>query len=880
MTIRKKLGRLFRSRRQELEMETELQFHLNQLAEEFMAEGLDRESAERAAKKEFGPMAVYKEQIWDSWRPPALADIHRSFQLALRSLRRSPGFTAIAILTLALGIGANTGMFSVMNSIMIRPLPYGNSEGLDRIYRATPENPKGAISPADLLDLRQEAEAYGEIAVYAYVDMTIVQPGKPADLTHGIRVSSNYFDTLQVTPILGRSFSLEEEILGNHRVLLLSYATWQRQFGGEFDVIGRTVRVNGEPHEIIGVLPESYSDWRYMGHVDIFRPLGLTPEETQERAETTMHLIGRPHPHLDREESHTFLSAISEKLAGTHPEVNEGSYWWAQPLNLIVADAPSRGVLSMIVGLSGFVLLIGCSNLANLMLARTIARSREFAMRSALGASRLQLLKPLVLEALILSLMGGVLAVLVAVWVTDWLTLASTNLEGDVAAFYLDWRVLAWALAASVATAIAFSLAPGLFAMRIDVNEALKSGGRTVSPGRGHQRLSKILIIGQFAMAMILLAGAALYGKGLHDATSRRFGWDSQNLITGQILLPEGTYPDQESIRVFHQETLEKLEALPGAVSASISYYNPFLPWHNPQRFVPGGKNLPEPGREPLVEVNAVTPRYFETMGTPVHTGRGFLDSDTLNSPKVFIINQYMAEAFFPGENPIGQQVGAVDESGYIWGEVVGVASNVQSVFPDTQQWRYQLYTPMAQALEHRGEIAVKTNGADPEMLLPLIRQTMTEMDPDLPLRYLRTADTAVEDDTYQQRVLYGILSGLAYLGLGLAALGIYGVISRTIVLRTGEFGIRLAIGARVHHIMRMVLISGLKLSLAGAGIGIAGAYGFAHLIVMAFPGLNLDIVPVIFGTALVLIFVSLAASFLPSRRASRISPTEALRAE
>lgn len=804
----------------------------------------------------------------------------RDLRFALRQLIKSPGFTFLAIITLGLGIGANTSMFSLLNALMLKPLPYADSAQLDRIYRATAQNRDGGVSAADFLDLQREMHGYGEIAAYTYADTSLSEPNQPAEMAEGMRITANFFSTLGVQPQIGRDFRTGEDHHGNDRILIISQRCWQNRFGGRADIIGRTVRVDGEPHEIVGVLPATFNDWRHLGSIDLFRPLGLDQEKSTDRHATILRPIGRRSGHVSRAEAGGFIANFGARLATDFPEANAGSSWRTVRLDDVVAGQRGPVIGSMLVGLSGFVLLIACSNLANFLLARTMTRAREFAVRSALGASRGQLLRPLIAESLLLALAGGVCAIFVAHWVSDWLAVRSTGDNGEQVVLALDWRVLGWAMAASLATVLAFGLAPALFALRLDVNDTLKSGARGTTDGRGHQRFRQVLIVGQFALAMVLLAGAALFVRGLDDLTSHRSGWESGQLVSATVLLPAAGYPDAEKITAFHRLTVERLESLPGVASASISSFTPFFNWPDARKYLVEGREPPKRGHEPAAVVNGISPRYFETVGTRVLAGRAFNERDTLASPKVFIINQAMAKGLFAHDNPIGQRLAQAGTETLQWGDIVGVAADVKSVLPDPGPVTYQLYQPMAQEPRAQNEIAVRAAGVPPSTLVASIRTVMTNLDPDLPVSTLQSADATIYRANYEQRVLRDILSSLAVLGLGLAALGIYGVIARTMTQRMGEFAIRLALGARVKDITRMVLGSGVKLALIGSVIGLLGAVGLSRLLGAAFPGMQFDNAPVMVGATAFLITIALIACYLPARHASRISPVEALRSD
>jgi predicted permease len=468
----------------------------------------------------------------------------------------------------------------------------------------------------------------------------------------------------------------------------------------------------------------------------------------------------------------------------------------------------------------------------------------------------------------------------VASWVTDWLSYKSIGENGERIVFAFDWHVFAWAFAASLITAVAFGLAPALFALRLNVNETLKSSGRGTTGGRGHQRFRQALIVAQFALAMILLAGAALFIRGLDELNNSREGWQSDHVVSGTVMLPTAGYGDAEKIASFHRITLERLQAMPGVASASIYSFTPFFNWADVRKYMVAGRELPKPGQEPAAVVNSISPRYFETYQTRVLAGRSFSESDILTSPKVFIISQATATALFGTENPIGRRIAQTGIGNPQWGEIVGIAGNVKSIMPDPGPVTLQVYQPMAQDPRSYNEIAVHTTGVAPSTVVPSIRALMTELDPDLPVRQLQSADTTIDRANYQTALLRDILSAFALLGLGLASLGIYGVIARTMAQRAGEFAIRFALGACIRDITRIVLVAGVKLALIGSVVGLLGAMAVTRFLAASNPGMHLNSPLVLMGTTLLLITVGLVASWLPARRAARINPIEALRAE
>lgn len=878
--LRTKFSRLFRRGKQEAALNTELQFHLDQLIAQYRDEGMSELEARLAAQREFGAVSAYREEIRDSWRPPELADLWRSLRFAVRSLARSPGFTLLAIITLGLGIGANTAMFSIINSLLLKPLPYPDSAQLDAIYRTTAQNREGDFSPADFLNLQHAKEGYGDVATYTVSDASLSEPGHPAEMAHAARSTSNLFSLLGTQPQLGRDFRSGDDTPGRDRVVILSQRTWRNRFALSPDVIGRTIRIDGEPHEVIGVLPETFNDARHLGAIDFFRPFGLTREQSADRNGRMLRVIGRRSSAHSRAEAAGFIANFGARLAADFPEANAESTWRTVALDDAVKARNNPLAMMMLVGLSGFVLLIGCSNLANLLLARTMARAREFAVRAALGASRLQLLRPLIVESLLLALAGGLCASLVALWFRDWAAVQSTGDNGEQVIFVVDWHVLGWAFAASLVTALVFGIAPALFALRLNVNDTLKSGGRGTTGSRGHQRFRQLLIIGQFALALILLAGAGLFIRGLDDLNDRRSGWESTQLVTGTMLLSASKYSDAEKITAFHRLALERLASLPGVASASVSSFTPFFDWPDTRKFFVEGRERPEPGHEPAAGFNNVSPLYFDTVTTRVLSGRAFNERDTATSAKVFVISQATAKGLFGNENPIGRRLAQAEGENLRWGEIVGVVSDVKAVVEKPSPVTYQIYQPMAQESRAQSEIAVRTIGVVPSSVVESIRTTMAALDQDLPVRKLQPAETTIARNIYGLAILRNILATFAVLGLGLASLGIYGVIARTMAQRAGEFAIRFALGASIENITRMVLASGVKLALFGSTIGLLGAFGVSRLLAAGFPGMRINGAVILIGATLLLIGIALVACWLPARRAGQIDAMSLLRTE
>lgn len=880
MNFFRRLRYLFRRSATEAEMAEEMRFHLEQRAADLASDGLPAAEARYAAQRKFGNLARIQEQAREAFGWGWLERLLKDFRLGVRQLARSPGFSLLAIVTLGLGIGANTSMFSILNGILLKPLPYAQVGQLERIYRATAQNPEGNLSAADFLALRTAQKDNGAFIAFTPSNASLSEPGRPAEMAYSARATPDLFARLGVTAQLGRDFLPDEDLPGRDRVVILSQRTWQKRFAGAPDVIGRTIRIDGEPHEIIGVLPESFNDWRYLGGVDFFRPLAFTPEQAADRKTTKLRVIGRRAAALSAAESAGFIASFGTRLAKEYPEFNAGSSLRTVDLQRDAAGSSGLIVLPMLISLSAAVMLIACSNLANFLLARTMARAREFAVRAALGASRLQLLRPLLAEALLLSLAGGALAILVAYWFRDWAAVRSTGDNGEQVVFVIDWNVLGWAFAASLVTAAVFSVAPALFALRLNLNETLKSGGRGTTGNRGHQRFRQFLIVVQFALAMVLLSGAALFIQGLAEAQNRRAGWESAPLVTGTVLLPVGSYSDAGKLTAFHRRTLERLGALPGVESVSLSAATPFFDWTDVRKIVVEGLPLPQPGQEPAAMFNAVSPQYFATFGTRILSGRAFHERDTAGATRVYLLSQATARTLFGERDPIGRRLALVGTGGPEWGEIVGIVSDIQSADPEPNVVTLRIYQALAQEPSRQVEIAVRAAGVAPSTLVDTIRTTMTELDGDLPIDRLATADASIARTFYQLRFLRDMLTAFGVLGLALASLGIYGVIARTMAQRTGEFAIRLAVGASARDITRLVLGTGVRQALLGSALGLVGAFAVTSAIASAFRGIHANSPLILAATTLILVAVALLACWLPARRAGKIDAIQALRAE
>ncbi len=799
---------------------------------------------------------------------------------ALRALAKSPVFAAIAVITLALGIGLNTAMFSLMNTIYLRPLPFEDSSALVRVYRATPGDRDGDLPAGDYNDLRSAEAAFGQFAGSSEENASVSGAGRTAEATTALRISSSYLGVLGIRPEIGRPFRAEEETPGRDRVVLISHALWAGRYGSAADIVGRTLRIGGETHTVVGVLPESANDGRVLRQIGILRPLAFPAAERASRTASWVRVIGRRSGSVSAAQGNAMVAAIGARLSREHPKEDGEASWRSVDLKGSTGNQRGRIMTAMLLGLSSCVLLIACSNLANFVLARAIERTHEITIRSALGASRLQLVRPLALESLVLAAAGGAAAVLVALWSTDWLSAQSLVSGGSLMQFPLDWRVLGFAVLSALATAFIFGTAPALLITRTNVGTAIKSGMRGASVGTRHRRLRSLLVIGQFAMAMTLLAGAGFLMRGAGALLSQRYGWDSGNVAVGSFDLPKARYDTPEKVLAFQRRLAGELHSIPGVDSVALAHGFPYADALGPRQYLVEGQERPAKGLENAASYDAVTPEYFRVTGIHLVDGRPFTDADNAGSAPVVIINKGMAHALFDGSNPIGRRIARADTDKPEWARIVGIASDVRPAAVYERPMAFQVYHPLAQDPWEYSMFAVRAQPGALGSVQGAIAAAASSADPDLPLAGLMSAEARAERSSFDLRMLEEMLGAFAFLGLSLAALGIYGVIARTVAQRTQEIGIRMALGATVADIRRLVLGSGIGLAIAGAVLGLAGATGVTRLLASVMPGIEGGGAAVAAGAMGVLALVALIASYLPARAASKVDPVAAIRSE
>jgi predicted permease len=806
-----------------------------------------------------------------------------SLRYAVRSLLKTPGFTAIALLTLALGIGVNTAMFSMTNTLLLQPAPYPGADRLVRVFRTSPQSRTWPHSAPDLQDERAQSHVFDSLAAFQWWSFSLSEPGSPAERVRGLVASAEFFSTLGVQPALGRAFTADEQQPGRDQVVVLTHVLWQRRFAGNPAIIGRAIRIDGANLTVIGVLPATFAYPLLWGQLEAVRPLVLAADWQHSRGNHWLGAIARLKPGIPLPEAQAELDGIAARLSQQYPDTNAGTGLRLVPLHASAMDDTGRNVTWLTLGLAGFVLLIACANLANLQLARSAGRARDFAIRTALGASRARLMRQLLAESTVLALTGGALGLVIAVWVNDLLG-HRLNLGGDTGVpIALDWSVLGFALVASLAAALLSGTVPAWLAGRTDVNHALKQQGRGATGDRSRHRFRHTLIAAEIAFALVLLTGAGFFLRGLQRFTDRDPGWQTAGLLTGTLTLPDtlagDRYVKPEARLAFYDRLVQRLAALPGVEHAALASSVPISSYNSSRNFSVEGRADPAAGQEPLADHVFVTPGFFTTLGLQLVAGREFPASIRADSPRVAVINETMARQFWPNESAVGKRIGGTDPKEREWVEVVGVVRDVGFVaslgLPDT---RFQVYRPLVQ--EPWGYLTIALRAAAPNSLAEPLRRAVAELDADLPVADIRTIGQAVDRAQHNVHVANQLLAGFALLGLGLAAVGLYGVISSLVVQRTQEFGIRVALGAQSGQVLWLVLGQGLRLALQGSVAGILGAFVTIKLLTALFPGLPGQDYLVLGGNVVLLFSAALLACLIPARRATKVDPLVALRAE
>src|SRR5579862_1084597 len=801
---------------------------------------------------------------------------------AVRMLRKNLGFTVIAAATLALGVGANTAIFSVVKAVLLNPLPYGAPERLVTVAEASP----GALKPVTVdftttYDLRTRSRSFETMALYRPGSGALVEGGEP-ELIKGMRVSADFFDTLGVKVQMGRDFQTEEDRPDRRYEVILSQGLWLRRFGGDPKIVGRVIHLSESPFTVVGVLPANFRPLGIAGVVDspeMFMPLGYDLKQSSAcRGCQHLHLVARLKPGVAAREAEAELNTTMRSLVREYPNsYNPNATVVVTPLKEFIAGEVTKP-LWVLLGAVGFVLLIACANVANLLLVRASGRTKEIALRAALGAGRGRLVRQLLTESMMLALAGGIGGVLLAMWVTSAFASFGPKEMPRVNEIHIDAVVLLFGLLASMLTGILFGLAPALRASRVDLNDTLKDTGKATA-GRSRNGLRNLLVTAELALAFVLVVGAGLLGKSFLRLMNVDPGFDPHNVLTLNTFVYGSRYQQPEATLGYYQQVFDRLRATPGVEAVAMTSVLPLSGNFDRRSLQIQDRRLASDAAAPFVDTCSVSPDYFRVMKIPVKRGRTFTDQDRMGSPGVAIISESCARSQFPNQDPIGKHVqlgGRADDKP--WATIIGIVGDVRQYGLD-QTTDMEAYVAQAQDVSFAYQLVARTS-LDPKLLERTVREAFLTVDKTQPVFNVTSLEKYLESSLAARRFTLSMLALFGALALALAAVGIYGVISYTVSLRTREVGIRIALGADRSSVLGLILRQGLMLTGAGLAVGFLASLALTRFLA----SLLFQVQPVDLATsgmvAALLSLAALAASYVPARRATRVDPMIALRYE
>jgi len=804
-------------------------------------------------------------------------------------LLKNPGITLIAVLTLALGIGANTAIFSVVNAVMLQPLPYKNPDRLVSLWANVPEHGRWRVSPANFFDWKKQNTVFEDMAAFSSWTMSLTGDGEPEQL-QGTSASAGYFAVVGIEPMLGRSFLPEEYEAGKGQVVILGNSFWQRRYGADRQIVGKVITLNGSSFTVTGVMPPGlYPTWpTTSGHIafdqheqQFWTPMSFSAQWAEVRTAHVLGVLGRLKPSITLEQAQSEMNTIGARLEQEYAS-NKGEGIIVNPfMNEVIGDA--KPALFTLLGAVGLVLLIACANIAGLLLAQHAARSKEIAIRAALGAGRARLVRQFFLEGLLLSLLGTTAGILLARFGVDLMLKVIPTQIPRLGETQLDLRVLGFTLLLSFVTCLVFGLIPAWHASKPDLQSTLEQGTRTTGPGANRQRFRQLLVICQISMAVMLVIGAGLLLKSFWRLQQVDPGFKPENVLSLSLTLPQSKYNGTDKINSFYNQLIERISHLPGVEAAAIAYDHP-LQSNWVDSFSIEGKPTPAAGERPSANFSPVSWDYFRTTGARIISGRQFTAQDDQDHPGVVIVNEALVRRYFPQEKAIGQRL-KLSPPARIWNnqrltsfEIVGIARDVKSAGLKAQS-EPSYYVPATQAPLQDMAILVRTR-SDPTALVPALRHAVWSIDPNQPISNVSTLEKIVADSISQPRLSMLLMGLFGSLALILAAVGIYGLLSYAVTQRTQEMGIRMALGARVSDVLTLVLKQGMSLALIGVAIGLIGSFVLTRLIRGLLFGVSPTDATTFVAVAGVLAGVSLLACYFPARRATKVDPLVALRYE
>ncbi|CAN5347645.1 ABC transporter permease [soil metagenome] len=810
----------------------------------------------------------------------------QDIKYGVRMLRKNPGFTLIAIVALALGIGANASIFSVVNAVLLRPLPFAEAEQLVMVWERRPQQNReaGPVAPADFLDWQKQNQSFAAMAAYSARAFNLTGGGAEPEQLIGQLVTNEFFRVLGARAALGRTLLPEVDLPGGNRVAVISHGLWQRRFGGDAGVVGRTLTLDNEIFTVAGVMPPdfNYPDretelWASPQRTvpDVILP--GNPDPATLRSLHYLNVIARLKPDVTRTAAHAEMEAIAGRLEQQYPDANTGHT--ARVVGLheqLVGDV--RPVLIVLLSAVGFVLLIACANVANLLLARGAGREREMSIRTALGAGRLRLIRQLLIESVLLAVTGGALGLLLALWGTDALVAISPESFPRLQEINLDARVIGFTFLTSLLTGVIFGLVPALQVSKLDLSSALKDGGRGSAEGFGRRRLRGALIVAEVALTMVLLVGAGLMIRSFDRLLRVDPGFKADHLLTMEVSLPQAKYNEsEEQTANFFREIIGRISGLPGVQSAGAT-------WILPLSGQGAGSGFEIEGRDPATvserlnsAFSSVSPNYFHTMSIPIVKGREFGDRDTATAPGVSLVNETFARRYFPNEDPLGKRIKRRGDDND-WTTIVGVVGDVRQLGLDAEP-RAEMFFSYQQSPVPFMNIVIRT-ATDPATLAAAVRQEVWAVNPNQPVANVSTMNELLANSAARTRFNTLLLSLFALTALTLASVGIFGVMSYTVTQRTREIGVRMALGAQRSDVLRLVIRQGMILAGLGIVIGLAAALALTRLMTSLLYGVSATDPATFTGIALLLAGVALVACYIPARRATKVDPMVALRYE